>query len=210
MNTRQPRNRLYDGRFYARTIDRMLARMRTIVAGHVEPCRRLLDVGCGTGALALLLAERADEVLGVELSPKMVDFANRQRTERGLTHLSFVLGDVTRVCADLPTEHFDLATMVLTLHEMPSDARTPVLAEVGRLARQVLCVDFCAPMPFNRAGIRNRAMEIAAGVEHYRAFRDFTRRGGVAGLAAAAGLEYRHLRTIDARTVELCLLARPA
>ena len=43
---------------------------------HVpERCKRALDVGCGAGALTRQLAARSGHVLGVDLSPKMLDRA---------------------------------------------------------------------------------------------------------------------------------------
>ena len=205
---RRPRSRFYDGRAYAATLDRLLERLHQLVADNVEPTRRVLDVGCGTGDLLRRLAPKADEVVGIELSPAMVDFGNERLAESPLPGVSLVLGDVTTAFTDLPEDHFDLATMVLVLHEMPTEAHLPVLSEVARVARQVLCVDFRAPMPWNQAGIRNRFFEIAAGIEHYRAFRAFQRVGGVPGAAREAGLVYELLRPVDAKTMEMGYVRR--
>ena len=205
---RRPRSRFYDGGPYAATLDRLLGRLHQLVADTVEPTGRVLDVGCGTGDMVWRLAPKAEEVVGIELSPAMVDFGNERLAESPLPGVSFVLGDVTEAFADLPEDHFDLATMVLVLHEMPSEAHLPVLSEVARVARQVLSVDFRAPMPWNGAGIRNRFFEIAAGIEHYRAFRAFQRVGGVPGVAREAGLVYELLRPVDAKTMEMGFVRR--
>jgi hypothetical protein len=93
---------------------------------------------------------------------------------------------------------------------MPPEARNGVLQEVGRAAARVLCVDFRAPMPRNLAGWRNRLAELAAGPEHYRAYRDFTRRGGIPGIAASAGVRCRHRRFTDNGTLQICELVRPS
>ena len=45
--------------------------------------------------------------------------------------------------------------MVLVLHEMPAEARTPVLREVTRVAKRLLCLDYRVPMPWNLAGALN-------------------------------------------------------
>jgi ubiquinone/menaquinone biosynthesis C-methylase UbiE len=205
---RRPRSRFYDGGPYAGTLDRLLGRLHQLVADTVEPTGRVLDVGCGTGDMVWRLAPKAEEVVGIELSPAMVDFATAELAERSVPNVAFVLGDVTTAFTDLPEDHFDVATMVLVLHEMPTEAQVPVLGEVARVARQVLSVDFRAPMPWNGAGIRNRFFEIAAGIEHYRAFRAFQRVGAVPGVARKAGLVYEHLRPVDAKTMDMGLVRR--
>jgi ubiquinone/menaquinone biosynthesis C-methylase UbiE len=205
---RESRSRFYDGRPYAAALDRLLGRLHQLVADNVEPSHRLLDVGCGTGDLVWRLAPKAEEVVGIDLSPAMVEFAQDTLSQRSVPHVSFVLGDVTKALAELPDDHFDVATMTLVLHEMPEEARGPVLREVTRLARRVLCVDFRAPMPWNVAGVRNRFLEVAAGREHYRAYRAFQRMGGVPGAAREAGLVYELLRPVDARTMEMGFIRR--
>jgi ubiquinone/menaquinone biosynthesis C-methylase UbiE len=205
---RAPRSRFYDGGLYARTLDRLLGPLHDLVADHVEPTSRVLDVGCGTGDMAWRLASKADEVVGIELSPSMVEHATRALARRPRARVSFVVGDVATAFADLPDGHFDLATMVLVLHEMPLATQGPVLREVTRIARRLLCVDFRAPMRWNVAGMRNRLFELAAGPDHYRAYRSFQRAGGAEGVARAAGLAYEPVRPIDAKTMEIALVRR--
>jgi ubiquinone/menaquinone biosynthesis C-methylase UbiE len=207
---RGTRSRFYDGRVYAATLDRLLDRLHQVVADAAPPVRRVLDVGCGTGNLVRHLARKAEQAVGIELSPSMVAFANDSLTRHPAPNVSFVLGDVTGALAHLPDDHFDLATMALVLHEMPTESRVPALKEVTRLARRLLCVDFRAPMPWNVAGIRNRFFEVAAGIEHYRAFRAFQRAGGAPGAAREAGLVYELVRPVDARTMEMGFVRRPS
>lgn len=52
----------------------------------------LLDMGSGTGFLALGFSERGHRVTGVDLSPEMVEFAKNQAKERGLS-VEFLRGD---------------------------------------------------------------------------------------------------------------------
>lgn len=203
-----PRSRFYDGWFYAKVIDRVLSDLHGFVAAQIKPGEKVVDAGCGTGDLAFLMASKAAEVVGIELSPAMVDYANRRLAGTGLTHVSFVLGDVTKALAHRPDGSFDVATMVMALHEMPQEIRTGVLQELTRLAGRVLCVDFSAPMPWNISGIMNRIFEMAAGTEHFRAFRDFKRRGGMNGIAVSSGLSCRHLRHINAGTMDLSEIRR--
>jgi SAM-dependent methyltransferase len=56
------------------------------------PPVRVLDVGSGTGSLAVLLAERGYEVVGVELAPRMVDRAVRKARDHAVD-VDFRVGD---------------------------------------------------------------------------------------------------------------------
>ncbi|MFF0572118.1 class I SAM-dependent methyltransferase [Streptomyces sp. NPDC004041] len=66
--------------------------------------RRVLDIGCGTGVFALLLAERGIEVIGVDPAQASVDVA---RAKPGADRVRWICGDA----ASLPPLRADLATM---------------------------------------------------------------------------------------------------
>jgi SAM-dependent methyltransferase len=66
--------------------------------------RRVLDVGCGTGTFALLLAERGLEVTGVDPAKGSLDVA---RAKPGADRVRWIHGDATAV----PPLEVDLATM---------------------------------------------------------------------------------------------------
>ncbi len=57
-----------------------------------KPPQRVLDVGTGTGFLALLLAGLGHSVKGLDLSPGMIEQARRYAAERGLA-ADFAVGD---------------------------------------------------------------------------------------------------------------------
>jgi len=200
--SRTPRSRFYDGRFYARVVDPFVSGLHRILAELIEPGSKVLDVGCGTGNLALRLAPTAVEVVGIELSPAMAEYASR-RLDGSTKNVSIIVGDVTEVLAEKPDRYFDVATMVLVLHEMPAAARESVLREVTRVARRLLCLEYRVPMPKNLQGVRNRVIEVLTGVEHFRAFRDFTRRGGTNGVATACGLACKNIRYPDMGTFDI-------
>lgn len=56
------------------------------------PPARVLDLGSGTGSLAVLLAEQGYEVLGVDLAPRMVERAVRKAQDHAV-HVDFRVGD---------------------------------------------------------------------------------------------------------------------
>jgi magnesium-protoporphyrin O-methyltransferase len=55
---------------------------------------RILDAGCGTGALAFELAARGADVVGVDISPQLVDIAEKRRPLDVSGSLAFSAGDM--------------------------------------------------------------------------------------------------------------------
>ncbi|MEM7520938.1 MAG: magnesium protoporphyrin IX methyltransferase [Pseudomonadota bacterium] len=55
---------------------------------------RILDAGCGTGALAFELAARGADVLGVDISPQLVEIAQKRAPEALRSRLGFTAGDM--------------------------------------------------------------------------------------------------------------------
>lgn len=70
---------------------------------------RVCDLGCGGGALLLLLAARQSTLTlsGVELSPEDSALARRNLSENGLTGEIYT-GDIRQVCKTLPAGGFSL------------------------------------------------------------------------------------------------------
>ena len=58
---------------------------------------RVLDVCCGTGIVAFASAPAAGHVAGIDLTPAMIEQARRLQGRRGLTNLSWHVGDVARL-----------------------------------------------------------------------------------------------------------------
>ena len=65
---------------------------------------RVVDMGCGTGSLSLLLAELGHDVLGVDSSPDMVALARAKAASSRVT-AEFLVGDAEE--AGLPEGEFD-------------------------------------------------------------------------------------------------------
>ncbi|MFI6499438.1 class I SAM-dependent methyltransferase [Nonomuraea typhae] len=79
--------------------------------------RRVLDIGCGTGVFALLLAGRGIEVVGVDPARASVDVA---RAKPGAERVRWICGDAT----DLPPLQVDLATMTANVAQAIADPQT--------------------------------------------------------------------------------------
>ena len=53
---------------------------------------RLLDIGCGTGTIALMTSERVDKVVGVDANPASIEAAEINAVGNGRANVEFVLG----------------------------------------------------------------------------------------------------------------------
>ena len=87
----------YDGRIYERVIDPYFAKVRDRISEIVPSGSRVLDVACGTGALCFKLATKGCEVIGIELSLKMVERAKLRQRQEKIENLQFIHGDATRL-----------------------------------------------------------------------------------------------------------------
>lgn len=120
---------------------RRVRRQVSALAG-VTGTSRVLDVATGTGAQARAFAEKAWEVVGVDLSEAMLRVARRKSTT---PNLRFQQADATAL--PFPDGSFDVTSISLALHEMPQSVRPRVLSELARVTRPggtVAVVDYGA------------------------------------------------------------------
>lgn len=61
--------------------------------------RRVLDAGCGTGAMAQILAARGAEVVAIDISPQLIDIAAKRLPDALSPRVTFLSGDM--LAADL-------------------------------------------------------------------------------------------------------------
>lgn len=79
--------------------------------------RNALEIGCGTGAFARLLARRVEHVLALDLSPQMIRLA--QERSASYANIDFQLADVLSL--EFPHEEFDCIVSIATIHHVPME-----------------------------------------------------------------------------------------
>lgn len=92
---------------------------------------RWLEAACGPGLVARALAPRVGEVVGVDLTPTMIELAREEAAREGHTNVQFSVGDVTRL--DFEDGSFDGVVTRFSLHHIPVPGR--VVAEFARVVR---------------------------------------------------------------------------
>lgn len=98
------------------------------------PGNTLLDVGCGTGAVALGAALRVGsegQVVGCDIAEAMTSLSREAAAERGITNATFRQMDAEHL--DLPDASFDVVTCAFSLFQFPDMHRA--LAEMGRVLK---------------------------------------------------------------------------
>lgn len=95
---------------------------------------RVLDIGCGTGSLAVVLARRGARVTGIDVSPQMLDIARRKVEQAGLEE-GVTLLQMSAIDLDerLDASSFDLITGTLLFSELSDDEQRFVLRQCHRL-----------------------------------------------------------------------------
>lgn len=68
------------------------------------PPAKILDIGCGTGSLSLVLAKLGHQVTGIDLSPKMIEQAKAKADEAGMPINFAIMGASS---PDFPSHSFD-------------------------------------------------------------------------------------------------------
>lgn len=111
---------------------------RLLDAGDVDPAShpRAIDLGCGTGANVVHLAERGFTATGLDFSTVALERARRRAADAGVgDRCRFVEGDLTADEVPAVTGPFDLLLDFSTIDDLPPTDRPAVARLAARMAR---------------------------------------------------------------------------
>jgi ubiquinone/menaquinone biosynthesis C-methylase UbiE len=123
-------------------------RQTTADLAQLQPGEAVLDVGCGTGTLALVARQRvgaAGRVSGIDPSAQLLARARRKAARRGL-EINFQLGVIEQL--PFADQSFDVVLSTLMMHHLPDDLKRQGLAEIARVLKpggRLLVVDARRP-----------------------------------------------------------------
>ncbi len=99
--------------------------------GDIEG-KKVLDLGCGSGALTSLIAEKGADVTGVDVSEEWIE---RCRAEYDMPNLRFIVADGSNL-ADFKDSSFDFVVMNMVLLNVASSEKVKsIFSEVARVLK---------------------------------------------------------------------------
>ena len=110
-------------------------RQRTATLARLQSGDAVLDVGCGTGTLAMEVARRvgsAGRVVGVDPSTQQIARA-RAKAARRHVPIDFQIGVIEHLA--FPDQTFNVVLSTLMMHHLPADVKRQGLAEIVRVLK---------------------------------------------------------------------------
>jgi len=123
-------------------------RGKTLDLASLKPGDSVLDIGCGTGTLAIAAKERVGptgRIYGVDASPEMLARAGKKARKAGA---EVIFRNAIVEALPFPDAQFDAVLSTVMLHHLGPKARQRCAHEVRRVLKpggRVLAVDFARP-----------------------------------------------------------------
>ena len=172
-----------------------------ITLARVEAGESVLDVGCGTGSLAIAAKGRVGSlgrVHGIDASAAMVARATKKARKRGIDVL---FEQAVAEALPFPDAQFDVVLSTVMLHHLSRDARRACAREMWRVVKpggRVFAVDFGAPSSPHRRTF----------IGHFHRH-GHTKPDAVIALLTEAGLERIDNGTVGKNDLHFVLATRP-
>ena len=187
-NSDGPRtSKWYDGFLYSKLICPFEREIMSLVDELIPNASTVIDIGCGPGSLVLKLSTKCKKVTGVDISNKMIAYANTQKEKMRASNVTFICQDASTM-GTIHDEKFSFATVCMCLHGMSGKTRQDVIKNCFSFSQRVILADFISPFPRGIVGTGQILLEIIEGKESFRNFKEWQRKDGIDGFIEQMGL----------------------
>jgi ubiquinone/menaquinone biosynthesis C-methylase UbiE len=110
-------------------------RQKTVDLAQLQEGEKVLDVGCGTGAVTIPAKKKVGSngtAVGIDPDPAMIAVA-RRKMNRGNLEIDFRVGVIEAL--SFPDATFDAVTSSLMMHHLPDHLRSKGLSEIFRVLK---------------------------------------------------------------------------
>jgi demethylmenaquinone methyltransferase/2-methoxy-6-polyprenyl-1,4-benzoquinol methylase len=105
------------------------------LVSYVREGDKVLDIGCGTGALTLRAAQRGARVKGIDVNPEMLEIARSRAEEAGLADSVELCEMGVAELGDEDPDSYDVVMSGLCLSELTKDELNYTLSQIWRVLR---------------------------------------------------------------------------
>lgn len=105
------------------------------LTSNIKKGQKVLDLGCGTGALTLRAAQKSAEVKGIDVNSQMLETAQMRATEANLTKKIKLYEMGVAELGQEESESYDIVTSGLCLSELTTDELIFTLNEAKRILK---------------------------------------------------------------------------
>ncbi|GAA0477970.1 hypothetical protein GCM10009096_19850 [Parasphingorhabdus litoris] len=156
---------------------------------YLKPGDTALEIGCGTGSTALLLAPHVKHITATDIAPGMIEIANEKLVEEGLNNVTFAVAEVKDHSTDDSPYDVVMAHNLLHLVTDLDSALAHIRALVkpgGLFISKTVCAPYNAGLKF--ALIRYIAIPIMQAIGK-APFVEFMSANALEGKIKAAGFK---------------------
>jgi len=124
----------YDRGIYILTLGK-LDKVYNRLTSRIKKGQKILDLGCGTGALTLRAAQKGAKVKGIDINPQMLEIAQKQAIKKNLLQninlCEIGIAELRREKSD----SYDVVMSGLCFSELTEDELIYTLKEVKRILK---------------------------------------------------------------------------
>ncbi len=106
------------------------------LTSHITKGQRVLDIGCGTGALTLRAAQNEAKVKGIDVNPQMLEIAQKRAIEADLSQNIELCEMGVAELGSEASQSYDVLMSGLCFSELTEDELSYTLKEVKRILKQ--------------------------------------------------------------------------